>query len=123
MKYYSTNNPPSHKATEGKKISVTFREALLRGLAEDGGLYMPALLGKLQIPNSKSQNFSELAFEIARNFIDDIPEAELREIINDAFSVDAFGSELGTPAPLIKLNENLYVLELWHGPTLAFKEF
>lgn len=68
------------------------------------------------------KSFVELAFEVAKNFVD-IPETSLREITNDAFNADAFGDETGSPAPLIKLDDNLYVLKLWHGPTMAFKDF
>jgi threonine synthase len=97
MKFYST---------EGKVKMVDFKTALLRGLAEDGGLYMPEVFPRIQIPNPKIQN-------ILKEFID-IPEKDLKKICEDAFNF---------PVPLIKLDENLQILELFHGPTLSFKDF
>jgi threonine synthase len=109
MHYYSTNN---------KSIKVSFREAVLRGLAEDRGLFMPAsipLLSRNFLDNVKSLSFQEIATEIAKNFIEDeIENKILEEIIYDAINFDA---------PLVKLDDNFSILELFHGPTLAFKDF
>jgi threonine synthase len=109
MKYYSTNNRNTH---------VTFREAVMKGLADDGGLFMPAYI-PVSNPSFflkiKNYSFAEIGFEIASRFIEDeIPQNDLYEIIKDAVNF---------PAPLVKLNESLTVLELFHGPTLAFKDF
>ncbi|MBI3046257.1 MAG: threonine synthase [Candidatus Harrisonbacteria bacterium] len=118
MKFYSTNNPPSHKATEGKKIHfVDFRTALLQGLALDGGLFMPERFPKLNkkfLKDISKKEFWKIALEISKGFIKDIPERELKKMLKDAFNFEV---------PLKKINENLYILELWHGPTLAFKDF
>jgi len=109
MKYYSTNrNSPS----------VTFEEALMKGLAPDGGLYMPESIPALEksfLENLENLSFQEIAFEIAKRFIEEeIAEDDLKEIVNEAINF---------PAPLIRLDENISVLELFHGPTLAFKDF
>ncbi|NMB82403.1 MAG: threonine synthase [Ignavibacteria bacterium] len=109
MKYYSTNrNSPS----------VTFEEALMNGLAPDGGLYMPESIPKLEksfLENLENLSFQEIAFEIAKRFIEGEIEADdLKRIINEAINF---------PAPVIRLDEKLSVLELFHGPTLAFKDF
>ncbi len=108
MKFYSTKN---------ESLRIPFSNAVLKGAADDGGLFMP-----VQIPHLDNNFFDELinlnireiAFEVIKNFIDDIPSDDLLEIINNAISFEA---------PLIQLNDNLYVLELFHGPTLAFKDF
>jgi len=109
MKYYSTNrNSPS----------VTFEEALMKGLAPDGGLYMPESIPALEqsfLENLENLSFQEIAFEISKRFIEEeIAEDDLKGIINEAINF---------PAPLIRLDENISILELFHGPTLAFKDF
>lgn len=102
MRFYSTNNPPSHKVSGGKAKKVDFKTALLRGLAGDGGLYMPEYF-------PKSDNFFGAIKELV-----DISEKDLKKICDDAFNF---------PVPLIKLDKNLHILELFHGPTLSFKDF
>jgi threonine synthase len=109
MKYYSTNN---------KNLKVTFREAVLKGLADDGGLFMPESiypLSKNILSDLNKFSFREISYTIAQNFIDDeIEKSELEKIINESINFEA---------PLVKLTENISVLELFHGPTLAFKDF
>ncbi len=100
MKFYSTN----HKSPE-----VDFETALMRGLAEDGGLYMPQEWPR---PFLQAHKVFKV-HQVLKEFID-IPETDLKKIIKDAFSF---------PVPLKKLNKNLYILELFHGPTLSFKDF
>jgi threonine synthase len=109
MNYYSTNNP-SHK--------VSLKEAVLQGLAPDNGLYMPETIP--QLPQSffnglHTKSFQDIAFEVAHTFLkDDVPVAELRRIIEHTISFDA---------PLVEIEKNVFALELFHGPTLAFKDF
>jgi len=104
MRYYSTNQ---------KALPVSFRHAVLKGLAEDGGLYMPERFPVLSFPAGTS--FAEISFEVAKSFIgQEIPAGILREMIEQAINFDA---------PLRKLSDGIYVLELFHGPTLAFKDF
>lgn len=89
-----------------------------KGLAPDGGLYMPEEIPVL--PDSfwssiGNLSFNEIAFEIAQPYLtDDLSDAELRSVIEDAFNF---------PVPVTSLSENHFVLELYHGPTLAFKDF
>lgn len=98
MRFYSTNR---------KSKPVDFKTALFRGLAEDGGLYMPR-----QWPHiHKIESYK--VHKVLRNFIN-IPEENLKKICDDAFNF---------PVPLVRLDENLYILELFHGPTLSFKDF
>jgi threonine synthase len=109
MLFYSTNNK-SHKAT--------LEEAVVRGLAPDGGLYMPERIELFdqQFFNSlPDQSFQQIGFEVARKLLgSDLPETELKRIIEHTISFDA---------PLVKLEDNIFALELFHGPTLAFKDF
>lgn len=109
MKFYSTNNP-NHQ--------VTLREAVLRGLAPDNGLYMP-----LQIPELPKKlfkalpelSFQEMSLLVAKNLLgDDLPESQLSTIVEHTIQFDA---------PLVSLGKNVFSLELFHGPTLAFKDF
>ncbi len=108
MKYYSLNNK-SHK--------VSFQEAVIQGLAPDRGLYFPETISKL--PQSFFDNIEnllnvEIAFEAIKQFVGtEIPEAELRQILAATLSFDF---------PLVKVDDNIYSLELFHGPTMAFKD-
>src|ERR1700687_5516146 len=97
---------------------VSLRDAVLHGSAPDGGLYMPAEPPPLPRGFSdrwRSLSFPELASEVGALFLgDDIPPGALTEIVTCA---------LDFPVPLISLTERLHILELFHGPTLAFKDF
>ncbi len=109
MKYYSTNNR-SHRAT--------LKEAVLRGLAPDGGLYMPETIATLPpsfFQEIRQRSFRENAFTVAKTLLaDDLPDDVLRRIIDHTVSFDA---------PLVSVDDNIFSLELFHGPTLAFKDF
>ncbi len=109
MKYFSTNN---------KKHLVDFRSAVLKGLADDQGLYLPESIP--QFPESffseaNRKSFRELSFEVANAFLkDDFTREELMAIIEHTLIFDA---------PLKSVEENIFAFELFHGPTLAFKDF
>lgn len=109
MNYYSTNNP-THK--------VSLKEAVLQGLAPDNGLYMPENIPQLSkqfFDTLHTKSFQQIAFEVANAFlIDNVPADELKRIIEHTISFDA---------PLVELEKNVFALELFHGPTLAFKDF
>ena len=108
MKYYSTN---------GKSPEATLEQAVVKGLAPDRGLYMPERIERL--PDSFFQNignltFHEIACEVAAAFFgEDIPRAELDAIVKDT---------LAFPTPIVEVSPGIYSLELFHGPTLAFKD-
>lgn len=110
-------------STRGGSSPQSFEQVLLTGLAPDGGLYVPAELPKFSVETIASWqglNYAELAFKIVSPFIgDEIPAAELRHIIDESYA------EFDHPdvAPLSELADNDYILELYHGPTLAFKDF
>jgi len=109
MKFYSTNNP---------ELRVDLKEAVIRSLPADNGLYMPESIAPLPDSfwkNWRTMSFTELGFHVAKNFFQDaIPADDLKEIVNDAINFDA---------PLIPLSDTTNILELFHGPTLAFKDF
>lgn len=112
-------------STRGGSHSFSFRAAVLKGLASDGGLFIPHLIPSL--PANALQSWSQLSFqslalEILSLYIspDEIPKQDLKELIEKSYST--FRNEEITP--LVELNEEkkLYLLELFHGPTYAFKD-
>ena len=108
MKYYSLNNK-SHK--------VSFQEAVVSGLAPDRGLYFPESIIPLPdsfFDNIETLSYKEIAFETIKQFVgDEIPETELKRIISETLCFDF---------PCVPLENNIYSLELFHGPTMAFKD-
>ena len=109
MKLYSTNNP---------SLSVDFKEAVFNSMPQDKGLYMPYEIPALDadfINNIEKYSLPAIAFKVAKTILQDaLPEADLKAIVDEAINF---------PAPVKKLDENTYVLELFHGPSLAFKDF
>ena len=108
MNYYSTN----HQAPV-----ADLRKAVVKGLAEDRGLYMPERINRLpkaffdDMPNMK---FQDIAYNVAAAFFgDDIDGDDLKELVYDTLQFDC---------PVVKVKDNIYALELFHGPTLAFKD-
>ena len=110
-------------STRGQAPELTFEGAMLTGLARDGGLYVPAeipTLTKDEIADLAGKSYEEVAYRVMRPFVgDSFTDEEFRAIIDRAYEV--FGHD--ARAPLVQLNENHYLLELFHGPTLAFKDF
>ncbi|MEX0963479.1 MAG: threonine synthase [Pseudohongiellaceae bacterium] len=110
-------------STRGGCSPQSFEQVLLTGLAPDGGLYVPADLPSFsaqEIASFKDLSYPELALKIVAPFIgDEIPADDLREIIMESYA-DFDHPEI---APLTPLGDNDYMLELYHGPTLAFKDF
>jgi threonine synthase len=107
-------------STRGGIDPIPFTEAVMMGLATDGGLLLPRAIpriGSSTYEEWQDLSYPELAFEVMSRFIDDIPEAELRNII--ARSYATFDTDL--VAPLVHKN-SLHIMELFHGPTLAFKD-
>lgn len=108
MKYYSTN---------GKAPLASLEKAVVKGLAEDRGLYMPERIGKMPkvfFDDMSSMSFQNIAYNVASNFFgEDVDEDALQEIVYDTLSFDC---------PVVKVTDNIYSLELFHGPTLAFKD-
>lgn len=109
MKFYSTNN---------RNLKVDLKEAVTQGLAPDNGLYMPEQIPVLPqqfFENLPLMSFQEMSYAVAKNIIgNDVEDAELRKIIEHTIQFDA---------PVVKIEGDIYALELFHGPTLAFKDF
>ena len=110
-------------STRGQAPSLNFEDVLLAGLATDGGLYVPENLPRFtqeEIASWAGLPYHELAFNVMRPFVaGSIPDADFREILRDTYAV----FEHQSVAPLRQLAANEWVLELFHGPTLAFKDF
>ena len=108
MKYYSLNN---------KNHQVSFEEAVINGLAPDKGLYFPMEIPKLPqsfLNSIETLSNAEIAFEVIKSFVgNEIPEIELKRIVTETLSFEF---------PLVKVEDNVYSLELFHGPTMAFKD-
>ncbi len=110
-------------STRGQAPELTFADAMLTGLARDGGLYVPADIPRMteaDIAALSGLSYEETAFRVMRPFIGDtFSDAEFRACIDRAYA--GFGH--AARAPLVQLNEGHFLLELFHGPTLAFKDF
>ncbi len=108
MKYYSTN---------GQAPISDLEKAVVKGLAEDRGLYMPEQIYKLPqvfFDNISDMKFQDIAYNVASNFFgEDVDEDALQDLVYDTLSFDC---------PVVKVKDNIYSLELFHGPTLAFKD-
>ena len=108
MNYYSLNNK-THK--------VTFKQAVINGLAPDKGLYFPETISKLSdtfFQNIENSSNEEIAFEVIKQFVgDEIPETILKQIIKETLCFEF---------PCVEVEQNIYSLELYHGPTMAFKD-
>jgi len=108
MQYFSTNH---------QSPKVDFKQATINGMAPDKGLYFPEqipVLPKEIIENITSYSNEEIAFQVIKPYVGDtIPEVDLRKIVNETINFDI---------PLVKVTDAIYSLELYHGPTLAFKD-
>ena len=109
MQLYSTNNPDH---------IVGLKEAVLKGLPEDKGLYMPSVVPKLPdtfFKNIQDYSFEAIGFEVCKALFQGIiPEDKVKSIVEEAINF---------PAPVVKLDQEKHILELFHGPSLAFKDF
>ena len=108
MKYYSTN---------GQAPVADLEKAVVKGLAEDRGLYMPEEIYKLPkafFDDIQTMKFQDIAYNVAANFFgDDVDGDALQDLVYDTLQFDC---------PVVKVEEGIYALELFHGPTLAFKD-
>ncbi len=108
-------------STRGQTSPLGFSDAVATGLAPDGGLFLPETLPDFSrdLARFEKLSYAELCFEFMRVFATDIPADTLRALVHASYT------KFTDPAiaPLKPLAKNLYVLELWHGPTLAFKDF
>ncbi|MBU2236759.1 MAG: threonine synthase, partial [Gammaproteobacteria bacterium] len=110
-------------STRGKAPALSFGDVLLAGLANDGGLYVPETLphySKEEIASWASLSYQELAFKVMWPFVEgDIPADAFKTMIKDAYA----GFNHTAIAPMVQIGNNEWILELFRGPTLAFKDF
>ena len=110
-------------STRGSAPALGFEDVLLTGLAPDGGLYVPESLPHFSLEEIRSWrglSYSELAFRVMHPFVEDaIPADDFRAMLDETYAVFAHGAV----APLVQLDSNEWVMELFRGPTLAFKDF
>ncbi|MBE9476855.1 MAG: threonine synthase, partial [Proteobacteria bacterium] len=106
-------------STRGQSPALTFEEAMLSGLARDGGLYVPEewpMLTQDQIAGFAGQSYEQVAYAVMKPFVGDtFTDIEFMEIIQKAYAGFAHTAR----CPLVQLDENHFLLELFHGPTLA----
>jgi threonine synthase len=108
ISYYSTRDK--------NKTLVSFEDALLKGLAADGGLYVPDSIPTIDAKNwLEPSSLADVGVNVLEQWLEsEIPQSDLEIIVRDA---------LNFPCPVVKLSDDLFVLELFHGPTLSFKDF
>ncbi len=109
-----------YKSTRNSNLKVTASEAILKGLAPDGGLFVPSELPKLDVSMSdlKGKTYQELAYLVMKQFLTDFTEEELKSCIDKAYDSKFDTEEI---APLVKVDDTYY-MELFHGATIAFKD-
>lgn len=109
MQLYSTKN---------KELRVSLEQAIFQGLPSDNGLYLPTAIPKLEdkfFKEISSYSLAEIAFKVSKALIgDEISDSDIQAIIDRAITFDA---------PVVKVHDNIYALELFHGPSNAFKDF
>lgn len=114
MEYISTRN---------KSISVSSAYAISKGISSEGGLFVPNSFPKItndELTELSLKDYEGRAKAIFAKFLTDFTNEELEKIISEAYGNNVFENNI--PAPLVKLDEGKYILELWHGPTCAFKD-
>ncbi len=117
-------------STRGQSPALSFSEILLGGLAPDGGLYLPETYPQFtdaDLTAMRGMKYADLAFAILSRLIDDIPAVDLKAIIDKTYRADVYaytrlGQDAADITPTLKLENNLYLLNLSNGPTLAFKD-
>ena len=110
-------------STRGNFQRVSSAEAIRLGMVPEGGLFVPEKIPEMtlnEILALKDYDYPDLAVEILKKYLTDFSEAELRECVDKAYNKENFS--VSDIAPLKKLEDDTYVLELWHGPTAAFKD-
>jgi len=110
-----------YKSSRGRGWEITASDAIIRGIAEDGGLFVPNVLPELKMDFSelKNKTYKQIARDVMSRLLNDFDQEELNNCIENAYD-GKFDTE--DIAPLVNLDEEVSVLELFHGPTLAFKD-
>jgi len=111
LHYYSTRN---------EKNVATASKAILSGLAEDGGLFVPESVPSIEVKKLLNMTYRQRAMAVLSDYLTDFTTEEIEHCVNGAYTVEHFGSE--TIAPVCVVTNQVSFLELWHGPTCAFKD-
>ena len=117
-------------STRGQSPALRFSEILLGGLAPDGGLYLPEAYPQFtstDLTAMRGMNYRDLAFALLSRLVDDIPAADLRAIVDKTYVPEVYkharaGQDAADITPTLRLEDDLYLLSLSNGPTLAFKD-
>lgn len=112
-----------YTSTRDKTLKVTSAEAITRGISAEGGLFVPCEIPCVSldfIASLKDLSYKERAKKILALYLTDFSDQEISSFVEGAYSGGKFSSE--AIAPVVKLHDNVYILELWHGPTCAFKD-
>lgn len=112
-----------YESTRGRLKSILSAQAIKMGIAPDGGLFVPESQVEFSLDEIEKlidMSYQQRAVHILKSFLTDYTEEELVQCVNSAYREDKFGGS--KIAPIKKLDENIHVLELWHGPTCAFKD-
>ncbi|MDD4768150.1 MAG: threonine synthase [Desulfotomaculaceae bacterium] len=112
-----------YESTRGNYRRVSAAEAIKLGIAPDGGLFVPCdrvVIDSKKLQDMVKLDYRERAYLILKEYLDDYTEDEIRECLKLAYNTENFASP--AIAPVHRLNDGLYLLELWHGPTCAFKD-
>ena len=108
-------------STRGSGAPQSYEDVLLAGLAPDGGLYMPERWPQIDLADLKGKSYTEIAEEVIFPFVEgSLDRPTLRRLLDESYGPAVF--EDGEVAPLHLLRDNIYVMELFHGPTIAFKD-
>ena len=120
MKYVSTRDD---KNIEGTRFAIPTKysasEAILNGIADDGGLFIPESFSKVDFTTMVSEDYIGIAKKIFLEYLTDFPEEEIDTILHKAYNLENYQGQV---APLVKLDDYRFSLELWHGKTLACKD-
>ena len=112
-----------YESTRGSSGRVSSAEAIKLGISPDGGLFVPCdsvVFDSKKLLDMVNLDYRERAYLILKEYLDDYSDEEIRDCLQLAYNTENFGSP--APAPVRRLDDSLYVLELWHGPTCAFKD-
>ena len=112
-----------YESTRGGKEGIPSAEAIKKGISENGGLYVPQQITGLsleEIGELTDKSYAQRAVILLKHFLDDFSDEELIDCVSKAYDANKFTSP--DIAPVVPLNNSLHLLELWHGPTCAFKD-
>ena len=112
-----------YKSTRNSEVKVSSAQAIAQGISEDGGLFVPSEIPAITLDDIKSlgeKSYAERAFFVFSKYLTDFTEAEIRYCVEGAYNTKNFDTD--NIAELAHLFDGTYMLELWHGPTCAFKD-